>query len=329
MRDILRIGLPALLLLCAGLTRADQLTMRNGDHLSGTVVNKAGDWLLFDTPYAGQLKVKWSEVKTLSSDQPVTVLLDDDRLLQAQRFAAVPDHDALATTRVSHINPPPELSGQGYSFRGRTNAGLNRTAGNTDTSTYHLDAEGVFRTRGYRVTLGAIYNAASDSGVQSISNATLSAKYDRFLNPKWYVYGHTRLHRDRFKDLRLRSELGLGVGHQFVDRPDRRLSLEAGLTRVAEDYYVAPDDSGVSLRWAADYEERFYRDLLTFFHRHELTVPLQDGSNFVASAKTGVRVPVADHLNTSVEVDVDYDNQPSAGNSHTDLLYLFTLGYSW
>lgn len=329
MRNILRIGLLGLLLLSSGLGQADQLIMRNGDRISGTVVNKAGDWLLFDTAYAGKLKIKWADVAELSTDQPVTVLLRDETLLQADRFAAEPRTDGLSTASVSHIKPPPELSGQGYSLSGRVNVGLNQTAGNTDTQAYHVDAEGVYRTKGYRVTLGAIYNEASDSGVQSISNATLSAKYDRFVAEKWYVYGHTKLQRDKFKDLKLRSELGLGAGHQLFDGPDRKLALEAGLTQVNEDYDVAADEESLSLRWAADYEERLWRDLLTLFHRHELIVPLEDSGNFTASAKTGVRVPVANHLNTTFEIDVDYDNQPSAGNDNTDLVYLFTLGYSW
>lgn len=329
MRDCTRIGLLALLVLLSGPTAADQLLMRNGDRLSGTVVNKAGDWLVFDTPYAGKLKIQWADVAELTTDQPVTVLLQDETLRKAQRFAAEADQDAVSTASISHINPPPELSGQGYSFTGRVNVGLKQTAGNTDTEAYHVDAEGVYRTKGYRVTLGALYNEASDGGVQSISNATLSAKYDRFLSDKWYVYGHTKLHRDKFKDLKLRSELGLGAGYQVFDRADRKLALEAGLTQVNNDYDVAPDEESLALRWAADYEELFWKDLLTFFHRHELTLPIEETSDFVAITKTGIRVPVANHLNTTFEVDVDYDNQPSAGNDKTDLTYLFTLGYSW
>jgi putative salt-induced outer membrane protein YdiY len=324
-----RIGLLALLLLFCGVAGADQLVMKNGDRLTGTVVNKAGDWLTFETAYAGKLKIKWADVAELSLDQPVTVLLKDETLGQAQRFAADPQGDALSTDGVSYINPPPELSGQGYSFTGRVNVGLKQTTGNTDTEAYHVDAEGIYRTKGYRVTVGAIVNEQSDSGVQSVSNATLSAKYDRFLTEKWYVYGHTKLQKDKFKDLKLRSEIGLGAGYQLFDGPDRKLSFEAGLTQVNNDYDVAPDDESLALRWATDYEELFWKDLLTFFHRHELTMAFEDTSDFVVITKTGIRVPVANHLNTTFQVDADYDNQPSAGTDETDLTYLFTLGYSW
>lgn len=329
MRNIVRSGLAALFMLSGGIATADQLIMQNGDRLSGTVVKKAGEWLTFETPYAGKLRIRWAEVAELTTDQPLPVLLSDDTLTEADRFVAEAQPGTLAITRVTHINPPPELSGQGYSLTGRINVGLNRTTGNTDTEAYHVDAEALYRTKGYRVTAGAIYNKASDNGVQSISNTTLNAKYDRFISKTWYLYGHAKLQRDKFKDLRLRSELGLGAGHQFYDTPERKLALEAGLTQLKENYYEASDRSSISARWAADFEQRFWKDLLTLFHRHELVVPLEDTGNFNGSAKTGVRIPVANGLNTTFQVDVDYENQPASDTDSTDLRYVFTLGYSW
>lgn len=317
------------LILLTGVTHADQLLMQNGDRLTGTATRKTGDWLTFETNYGGALKIRWADVAELTTDQPVTIMLKDDSLLQTQHFAPREDTQTTATGDVAYINPTPDISGQGIAFTGRINVGINQTSGNTDTQTYHLDSEAIARHKNHRVTLGAAYNEATDSGVQSISNGRLTAQYDRFISPRWYGYANAKLRHDEFKDLKLRRELGIGAGHQFFDSPERKLALEAGLSHVNEDYYSAKDESGVSLRWAANYEQQFYRDLLTLFHNHELTVPLSDTKDFLASAKTGVRIPVADSLAATVEVDVDYDNVPSTGNKRTDLVYLFSLGYSW
>lgn len=326
-RTVIGVLLP--LLLWSGLLQADQLLMANGDRLSGKVVSKSGDWLLFETGYAGKLRIRWHDVRELTTDQPVTVLLEDEELTKASRFAPQAGTDVVELADVSHINPPPELSGEGIAFDGRIDIGLDSTSGNTDTQTYHLETEAVVRTRGYRVTLTGLYDEASDSGVKSIKKASAGAKYDRFLSEHWYVYGHTKFKHDRFKDLKLRSEVGLGAGHQFIETAERKLALEAGLTQVDDDYYLATDESLLSARWAANFETLFYRDLLTLFHNHELTVPLEDSNDYVLSARTGVRIPVANHLDTTIGVDVDYDNEPSAGNDKTDLHYLFTLGYKW
>lgn len=311
------------------LVHADVLVLTNGDRLTGTAVKKAGDKLVFQTPYAGELKIDWAEVADLQTDSPVTVVLDDKRKLQADRFTRTGDEGAVATSRVAYVNPPPEAGGDTLEASGRINVGLSQSSGNTDTQTYHLDAETILRKARDRLTLGAVYNEASDSGQQSVSNATLKAKYDHFISERWYGYANSRLHRDKFRDLKLRRELGVGLGHQFYDRPDLKLALEAGLSHINDDYYQATDDSGASFRWAANYEQKLWAQRLTLFHNHELTVPVNDSNDFLANAKTGLRIPVANGLNTTVQVDADYDNRPAAGNDELDLLYLFTLGYNW
>ncbi len=308
---------------------ADRLLLVNGDRLSGTAVRKSGDVLTFKTDYAGELSIDWNQVAELQTDAPVTVVLDDKRIVEADRFSQNGAEQAVAVDRVRYVNPPPEAGGDDLAVTGRVNVGLSQTAGNTDTQTYHLDAEAVLRKRNNRLTLGAIYNEATNGGVQSVSNATLKAKYDHFISERWYGYGNIKLHRDKFRDLKLRRDIGVGLGHQFFDQPDLKLALEAGVGQIANDYFNAPDENGASLRWAANYEQKIWRDLLTVFHEHELTLPFTDSGEFLAIAKTGVRIPVADGLTTTMQVDVDYDNQPTTGTDKTDLLYLFTLGYNW
>lgn len=325
----LRVTLLTSLLALSTLARADLLIMTNGDRLSGTTVRKSGEWLTFATSYGGEIKIKWADVAELHTDAPVTVVLDDKRSVQAQHFDEAGSDQAVATGQVTYVNPPPAAGADTLTTSGRLNIGLSMTSGNTDTQTYHVDGETVLRKQDDRLTLGVIYNEASDSGTQSVSNATLKAKYDHFISERWYGYGNAKLQRDKFRDLRLRRELGAGLGHQIFDQPDLKLALEAGLSHISDDYYSAPDDSGISLRWATNYEQRLWRDRLTVFHNHELTIPVNDTADFLANAKTGVRIPVANGLTTTVEVDVDYDNQPASGNDKTDLLYLFTLGYNW
>jgi len=52
----------AVLVITTGTSPADELLMSNGDHISGTVLSREGDSLKFKTPYAGMIKVRWSEI---------------------------------------------------------------------------------------------------------------------------------------------------------------------------------------------------------------------------------------------------------------------------
>jgi hypothetical protein len=50
---------------------ADSVTLRNGDHLSGTIVNSDGKDLTLKTDYAGEIKINWSAMKEVSSEKPL------------------------------------------------------------------------------------------------------------------------------------------------------------------------------------------------------------------------------------------------------------------
>jgi len=54
--------------------QADQIVLVNGDRLTGKVVSKAEDTLRFHTEYAGEIKVRWKDVVSITTDASVTVL---------------------------------------------------------------------------------------------------------------------------------------------------------------------------------------------------------------------------------------------------------------
>lgn len=80
--------IPAVIALIPLLTNssafADEVLMKNGGRISGSIVNKSGEILKLKTDYAGELRIKWSEVNALRTDGPVDVMLTDGRLGSAR-----------------------------------------------------------------------------------------------------------------------------------------------------------------------------------------------------------------------------------------------------
>jgi hypothetical protein len=60
-------------------TRADSLVMRNGDHLSGTIVTSDAKDLTLKTDYAGQIKISWAAVREVSSDKALYVVASGEK----------------------------------------------------------------------------------------------------------------------------------------------------------------------------------------------------------------------------------------------------------
>lgn len=319
---------------------ADQIILANGDQITGKVVTKKDGTLVFQTQYAGKLKVSWKDVVKLRTDEPVDVMLQDDTNLHAVVSSAeegkvklkagkIIETAPIPLDKIAYINPPPEISGKGVKFTGRVNLGINATSGNTQTKQLHLDTEMVARTRFNRYTVGAIANRASDSGTTITSNATAYTKYDHFLSKKRYFYINARFHNDKFKDLNLRTTLGVGLGHQFWESEQRNLYLEGGVAYVNEDFIDAQDDHYGALRWGVRYDQWLFNHVTQFFHQNEGTIGLSQGNDVVINSQTGFRFPLGDGFNTSVQVNADWERHPAPGKKNTDLTYLLNLGYAW
>src|SRR4051794_16607885 len=74
-----------LLLLCllgfSLLCHAEQVTLKNGDRLTGSIVSMDGKKLVVNTTYAGDVSIDWSEVTQFSSDKPLVITRTDKQVL--------------------------------------------------------------------------------------------------------------------------------------------------------------------------------------------------------------------------------------------------------
>lgn len=320
--------------------QADTLTLKNGDKLTGTVVKKETDKLVFKTSYAGDISIAWSEIASLDTDNPVELVLTDQTSMKANIRSTQPGTVTLkpdsitapvtvALDKVQYVNPSPVVTGKGIKISGRANAGFAISSGNTENDAYNLDTEVVLRSKINRFTAGAMLYKASENNVDTADESTLYLKYDHFLSKKQYIYGNTSFARDKFKDRKLKSTIGLGYGHQFWESDQRNLSLEGGLTYVNEDFYVAADDNYAAARWALKFDQKMFENRIQFFHLHEGLVGLEDSDNVSITSQTGFRFPIYAGMNASIQMNIDWDKSPAPGFVKTDKKYLFNLGYTW
>ena len=335
-------ALPALAIFCvliAPAAMADEIVMANGDRLTGKIVRKESDTLVLATSYAGDVTVKWADIRRISADGPVAVYFEDGSKLSGTMR---PTEDGMVVVtsgeltsaptplaKLRFINPSAEVSGEGAKVTGHINAGLSSSSGNTQTTKIYLDTEGVIRSRDHRYTLGGRGARTEDRGVQSESNWLAYAKYDHFFTKKWYGYGNGDFEYDRFKDIRLRSTLGLGSGYQFFESERTNLSLEGGLTYVHTDFIVGENDAYPAARWALKYDHMLFTSKIQFFHAHEVFVGLDNTDKVFVRSQTGLRIPLIDRLNATAQYNVYWENTPTDGRARTDKILLLTLGYAW
>src|SRR5437016_9696991 len=58
---------------------ADQVTLKNGDRITGTIVKSDGKTLLLHTDYAGDVTLKWDAVGTIQSSEALHLELQNGK----------------------------------------------------------------------------------------------------------------------------------------------------------------------------------------------------------------------------------------------------------
>lgn len=321
-----------------GITAADEVHLKNGDRLTGEVKSLEEDRLILVTSYAGEVTITWSEVAALRTDKPIKVVLTDDSVVEGISQPGEEKEMNLLTEKieggvsfyladVKSINPkPPEPA---VKISARVNVGIDVKKGNTDTETYHFDGSFVARTEKNRYRAAFKTDNEKSSGVDTADNWLGSINYDHFLSEKWFLYGNASFESDQFKDLNLRSVLGVGSGYQFIETPTTKLSGEVGFSYANEDYELDEDNSYPAGRLAFIIEKPLFDERVMFFHNDEALFNLEDADDITIRTQTGFRFPFYRRFNMTLQYNLDWEKMPAIGQKKTDERYLVTLGYEY
>jgi putative salt-induced outer membrane protein YdiY len=318
--------------------RADQIVLANGDRLTGKVVSKTEDTLKFRTEYAGEIKVRWKNVVSITTDEPVTVMsangeLRKERLEYAKtgsvKLISEGASREMPLAELAHINPPPHVSGTGVSYTGRIDVLASASRGNTDDERLFVQGRLTARAKSYRYSINARAERKDESGVRTASNGLLAANYDRFLDTDRFAYVRTSLENDEFKDIRVKATLGGGLGWQIFDTKEIELALRGGLDYVVLDRQDGDPKNYPALGWGINYSHWLWPDHLQLFHDQQGFMNLNDASDITLRTITGVRLPIGSGLSANAQLNLDYEGDAGPGTDKTDAQVLLGLGYDF
>ncbi len=325
------------LMATATMSMADEIRLKNGDRLTGTVVKMEGEELTFKTSYAGEITVKWGEIAEVRTEASIYVLLNDDTSVSGIATATeegklkidtekVARPATMDLTQVKYIGRKPKPP---IKISGNINAGLDVQRGNTDTDTFYSDATVVARTAKDRATFYGRYDKEKADGINTVNKWLTYLDYNRFLNDRLFAFGNATFESDEFKDLNLRSTLSSGLGYQVFDTPKRNLDVKGGLAYVDEDFDIGEDNSYPAFAWGLDYDEWFFDKIMQFFQNQQVFIGLADPNKTVIRIRTGLRFPLPKGFSTTLQYNWEWDNDPAPGNDRVDSRALVLIGYNF
>jgi putative salt-induced outer membrane protein YdiY len=328
-RRLLPLYLFAILTAIAAPAAADQVILTNGDRVTGTVASLGGATLTVGTPH-GQLRIPWTDVAGLVVDDPILVTIGTAEPAEVRiaagdasgRVMLNPGGPVELAQILTLTRPVPPMA-----VDGGANAGFITSGGNTEMNTLRVDADVMVRQRANRYTVAAAINRAKDRGAETARNWNAGFNYDRFLTERLFVNGNAIFTNDRFRDLDLRTALGAGLGYQVVNTTVARLTANAGLGWVNENFEAGVDDSYAAARESVALDIFIVPDRIQFFHQHDGYFGVTGEDNLFVRMKNGVRLGLVGALVTTAQMDFDYDRSPAPGRRNTDRTFALTFGY--
>jgi small nuclear ribonucleoprotein (snRNP)-like protein len=233
---------------CASAAVADQVTLKNGDRLSGSVVSSDGKTLLLKTDYAGEVTIKWDAVSSIESSQNLTISLKDGKRLSGKvstndgllvAGAGSAPKDAIVAVRNDAEQKAADEQAEKlahprfyYFWNGVFDTGLALTRGNSATASYTLNTTAVRQTARDKVSLFATYIYANDDSTPpsrtTASSLRSGARLDWNLTERVFVFGFGDFETNELQHLSLRQVYGGGFGYHIIKTDRNSLDVFGG-----------------------------------------------------------------------------------------------------
>lgn len=213
-------------------------------------------------------------------------------------------------------------------WRGGLDVGLTKSEGNANNSSYAITGKAVREMGTHRYTAEALWYYATQDDQRIQRRALGTLKYDRFIAEKTYIYGNVLAETNEQADVDLRWTVGAGIGEQWRDDEQWRISTELGLGWFDERYDSGDDTEFLVLRAGWEVVAAI-TETLTFGTAGEVFPGLDDKDDIYGVATTDFSAVLSESMVAKLQWILTYDNTPVAGNERADNIYLLTVGWKF
>ena len=254
------------LFVLSALCFADRVTLKNGDRLTGTVLQSDGKTLVLHTSAAGDVTIKYSEIQDITTEQELNITLKDGKTLvgpvttsdgklevATKSGGTVPaDKDEVKLIRNDEeqeaynklLHP-----GLFHGWNGGANVGFAVARGNSETESLALAFTATHPTVDSKISVYAnsintTNNLATPSTVANLTQGGL--RYDRDVTPRLFVFVAADYMVNGLQSLDLRQVYSGGLGFHAIKSANTALDFLGGINYTHETYSNGPAIAGTA-----------------------------------------------------------------------------------
>lgn len=337
----------------ATIVSADQVVMKNGDKVTGSIVKKDAATLTIKTVHFGTVTLPWDQVDSVKADAPLTVVLPNDKSVEGT-IATSGDKIIVAEKGTTETVAPKDIVALRNADEQKAylkmlrpglldlwnisgNIGLAGTSGNATTRTFTTPINLVRATRNDKTTVYFNF-IRSASTVNGVSSDTASAvrggyAYNRNLHPKLFATFFNDYEYDRFQNLDLRAVFGGGLGFHAWKREKSFLDLVGGGDYNHEKFGppapgLAFSRNSAEVYWGDDFNHKLYKRL-GVVQSYRMFNNLSDTGNYRQNFDLGLSAGIAKYFTWNAAISDRYLSNPAAGRKKNDLLYSTGFGFTF
>jgi putative salt-induced outer membrane protein YdiY len=333
---------------CLNAAWADQVVMRNGDRVTGTIIKQDGKAITIKTDLFGVVTAPWDQVVSLQSEQQVNVVLKDGRTLLGTlstsagqvEIAAKDTKTGAAPAEVASIRNADEQRayerllepGLLELWSGGGSLGWAGTNGNAKTLTFTtaLNAARVTNTDKASIYFNlikasALVNGTSASTAQAVRGGI---GYDHNVSPRLFVNVFNDYEYDKFQNLDLRFVLGGGFGFHAWKGERSTLDLLGGIDFNHSSFSTPLTTNAAEAFWGDEYTLKLTgaSSLIQSFRMFDA---LSDGGTYRLNFDVGFSTKLAKRLTWNLALSDRYLSNPAPGRKTNDWLYSTGLGLTF
>jgi putative salt-induced outer membrane protein YdiY len=240
------------LLLCPNLF-ADQITLKNGDRLTGAIERSDGKILVLKTDAIGEVTIQWPAIDGITSGQPLHVGLTGGQMVVGPLTAAngkveiATKAEGMVTTSkdsVEVIRSDAEQTAYDATIErlrhphladfwsGALDTGLSITRGNSSTVSYTLAAKAIRQTERDKITtyISSVYGKNdTTTPAQTIAHQIQGGvRADINFGPRMFAFALTDFGSNELQHLSLQNVVSGGIGYHMIQNKIMTFDLLGG-----------------------------------------------------------------------------------------------------
>lgn len=325
---------------------AEQVTLKNGDRLTGGIVSMDGKKLVVHTSYAGDVSIDWSEVTQFSSDKPLVITRTDKQVLSGT--VSTEGQDVMITTAqgpqtlpladVSAMRSPADQAvyekslhpGMLEGWAGGGSFGLALARGNSETTNVALgfDAKRQTAKDAWVVDAASIYSTDEKLNATTANSFQGSIRYDHNLTKRVFAYGVFAGMYDELQNLNYRIMPGGGLGFHAIASERTTLDLLGGLGYTRESYTTGLTNNLFTATLGDEFAYKLTKSTTVIQNLYYLPA-LNNTSIYHINGNFGIATKLNGWLTSNLNFNDRYNSAPVLGNKKNDVLFTAGVGFTF